>query len=58
MNFKELEQILFKISSNLMRKSGEKVFRDECEKLGILYKMQDIVAAYKNGYYDKQISWF
>ncbi|MTK13066.1 MAG: ATP-dependent helicase, partial [Clostridiaceae bacterium] len=28
MNFKELEQIIFKTSSNLMRKSGEKVFRD------------------------------
>jgi hypothetical protein len=28
MNLKELEQMLFKTSSNLMRKSGEKVFRD------------------------------
>ncbi|MTK14166.1 MAG: radical SAM protein [Clostridiaceae bacterium] len=35
-----------------------KVFKDECERLGILYKMQDIVAAYKQGYYSKQISWF
>ncbi|MBI6871609.1 DEAD/DEAH box helicase [Clostridium aciditolerans] len=28
MNFNELEQIIFKTSSNLMRKSGEKIFRD------------------------------
>lgn len=34
------------------------IFKTECERLGILYKMQDIVAAYKSGYDDRQISWF
>jgi DNA repair photolyase len=35
-----------------------RVFKNECETLGILYKMQDIVNAYKSGYNSRQISWF
>lgn len=35
-----------------------RVFKDECETLGILYKMQDIVSAYKSDYKSGQISWF
>lgn len=35
-----------------------KVFKAECERLGILYRMQDIISAYKFGYDDAQISWF
>ncbi len=35
-----------------------KIFKAECERLGILYKMQDIIVAYKAGYGDRQISWF
>ncbi|MGY0372994.1 radical SAM protein [Clostridium sp. JNZ J1-5] len=34
------------------------IFKNECERLGILYKMKDIVSAYKAGYDDRQISWF
>lgn len=34
------------------------IFKAECERLGILYKMKDIVAAYKAEYSDRQISWF
>lgn len=34
------------------------VFKAECERLGILYKMQDIISAYKSGYENRQISWF
>ena len=34
------------------------LFQRECDKFGILYKMNDIIAAYKNGYEDKQISMF
>lgn len=34
------------------------VFKTECENLGILYRMQDIISAYKFGYGDRQISWF
>lgn len=30
----------------------------ECEKWGILYKMQDIIRAYKTGYGDSQLSFF
>ena len=35
-----------------------KVFQRECDKFGILYKMQDIINAYKKGYEDNQISMF
>lgn len=34
------------------------IFKDECERLGVLYKMQDIISAYKAGYGHRQISWF
>lgn len=34
------------------------LFKDECDKLGILYRMNDIIKAYKNGYEDKQLSLF
>lgn len=34
------------------------LFRGECDKLGILYKMNDIINAYKSGYEDNQISMF
>lgn len=35
-----------------------KVFKEECEKYNILYKMEDIINDYKNKYERKQISWF
>ena len=34
------------------------VFKEECERLGILYKMQDIIKACKLGYESKQLSLF
>ena len=34
------------------------VFRTECKKLGLLYKMQDIISAYKSGYGERQLSLF
>ncbi|OOM78508.1 radical SAM superfamily protein [Clostridium puniceum] len=34
------------------------VFKKECNKFGILYKMKDIITAYKIGYEDGQISMF
>ncbi len=34
------------------------VFAEECEKLGILYKMQDIISAYKLGYGESQLTFF
>lgn len=34
------------------------IFRNECEKFGILYKMEDIVLAYKKNYGNNQLSWF
>ena len=34
------------------------LFRSECDKFGILYKMNDIINAYKKGYEDNQMSMF
>lgn len=34
------------------------VFKNECEKAGILYKMKDIINEYKNEYEKEQISFF
>lgn len=44
--------------SSLNSKKLLKIFKTECESLGILYKMQDIVNAYKANYDNGQISWF
>lgn len=35
-----------------------RLFSDECDRAGILYKMKDIVSAYKLGYGDLQLSFF
>ena len=35
-----------------------KVFKNECEKVGILYKMEDIIKAYKQPYKKDQLSFF
>ena len=35
-----------------------KVFQKECDKFGILYKMKDIIDAYKQGYETDQLSLF
>lgn len=34
------------------------LFKDECEKYGLLYKMDDIIRDYKGKYDKTQISWF
>lgn len=34
------------------------LFKEECDKKGILYKMDDIIKSYKQGYGDNQISFF
>jgi len=34
------------------------LFRDECNRKGIIYKMEDIIKEYKRGYGNKQISIF
>ena len=34
------------------------VFSDTCNKYGLLYKMQDIVSAYRSPYYKNQLSFF
>lgn len=36
----------------------KQIFKEECRKYNIIYKMEDIVKAYKNGYEDKQLSIF
>ena len=35
-----------------------KVFKRECEKYGILYKMEDIISDYKENYNQTQMSLF
>ncbi len=35
-----------------------KVFTEECKKLGLVYEMRDIIASYKLGYGDSQLSFF
>jgi DNA repair photolyase len=35
-----------------------KLVKGECERLGILYKMQDIIRTYRSGYGDNQLSLF
>lgn len=34
------------------------MFKNECEKLGLLYRMPEIIAGYKSGYEDRQLSLF
>ena len=34
------------------------IFRNECDRVSILYKMEDIIKAYKEGYEDAQLSIF
>ncbi len=34
------------------------IFREECGRVGMLYKMPDIIAGYKMGYQSSQLSWF
>ncbi len=35
-----------------------KVFTEECQRLGLTYEMRDIIASYKLGYGDSQLSFF
>lgn len=35
-----------------------KVFTEECQRLGLIYEMRDIIASYKLGYGDSQLSFF
>ncbi len=34
------------------------LFKEQCNRYGLLYKMEEIIKAYKNGYYDRQLSLF
>ena len=34
------------------------LFKNSCDKHGILYNMKDIISGYKTGYSDSQLSWF
>ncbi|MHB9927683.1 SPL family radical SAM protein [Clostridium botulinum] len=44
--------------ASLNHKKLWSIFKNECEKLGILYKMEDIILAYKGNYGNNQLSWF
>lgn len=39
-------------------KKLKKIFQEECKKLGILYKMKDIIWAYKEAYEEEQLNFF
>jgi DNA repair photolyase len=47
----------YECSSNQSRRLSY-LFKAECSKLGLLYKMQDIISAYKSGYEERQLSLF
>jgi DNA repair photolyase len=34
------------------------IFKKECDACGLLYRMPDIIAGYKMGYQESQLSWF
>ncbi|SPF45909.1 hypothetical protein SBF1_3410009 [Candidatus Desulfosporosinus infrequens] len=34
------------------------LFQNECDRRSILYKMEDVIKAYKQGYEDTQLSIF
>jgi hypothetical protein len=63
-NFKGIKQMYIKeygFSYECPSKQSSdlwKLFKKECDKLGILYRMKDIIEAYKNDYEVKQISLF
>lgn len=35
-----------------------KLFSEECDRLGLIYEMKDIISAYRLGYGDRQLSFF
>jgi len=39
-------------------KELHQVFREECGRLGLLYKMPEIIRSYRTGYQDAQLTWF
>ncbi|MGL6104630.1 SPL family radical SAM protein [Romboutsia sp.] len=45
-------------NSSLDYKKLWKVYKEECEKYNLLYKMEDIIREYKKNYEKEQISWF
>ncbi len=46
------------METSLNHKKLWNIFKNECEKLGVLYKMEDIILAYKDNYGNNQLSWF
>lgn len=69
--FKKLDELFPRLKDDYIKSFGNayecrspkakelwKVFKCECDKKGILYKMDDIIKGYKNGYGNTQLSLF
>ncbi|PYG89944.1 DNA repair photolyase [Ruminiclostridium sufflavum DSM 19573] len=69
--FKKLDELFPGMKEKYIREYGEayecrspyarqlmSLTRQECERLGLLYKMRDIINGYKKGYYDRQLTLF
>lgn len=69
--YKKLDELFPGLSDKYRKYYGERyncvspnakklwgVFSAECDKYGILYSMKDIINSYKQGYGDKQLSFF
>lgn len=44
--------------SSVRSKELWKVFKTECDRFGLAYRMEDIIVGYREGYEKEQISWF
>lgn len=69
--YKKLDELFPKLKEKYIKQYGNsyecsspkadilwKLIKSECERLGLLYKMQDIIRAYKEGYDDNQLTLF
>ena len=69
--FRKLDELFPKLKDKYIKQYGNsyectspradillKLVKDECERLGILYKMQDIIMTYRSGYGNNQLTLF
>lgn len=60
-NYTQMYRDIYGNSYSCESSDGKKlryIFKNECEKLGLLYKMSDIGREYKKGYEEEQLSFF
>lgn len=69
--FKKLDELFPGLKSKYIKQYGDsyechspyadrlkQLTKIECQRLGLHYRMKDIISAYKQGYYDKQLTLF